>query len=92
MPTQSLEEVRQFIRDLDSQHCPVAQRQRQLREEKLVERAKDREARKQQRQAANISQEWIDERIHQYILQCFFPRGMGDSCGKPLAAQWVKSE
>ena len=39
---------------------------------------KDREAREQQRQAANISQEWwtaIDQRIHQYIVQSFFFRG-----------------
>jgi hypothetical protein len=79
---ESLEEVRQYIRDLDSQNCPVAQRQRQLREEREREARKAHEAREQQRQAANISQErWdaIDERIRQDIQVYFGEGGPGGS-------------
>src|SRR5262249_54556200 len=86
----TLEEVRQYIRDLDAKDCPVAKRARELREAKLEQARKERKAREQQRQAANISQSWwnaIDQRIHEYILQNFSKGGwLTEVIGQALGA------
>jgi hypothetical protein len=95
--SQSLAEVRQFIRDLDSQHCPVAQRQRQLREEKIERERKEREARRQQDDqqgaAARNSEawnNWAHDRIKEHLLAVMERGGwlcevIGGALGKKAA-------
>jgi hypothetical protein len=77
-PFNSVAEIRQFIRDLDSQNCPVAQRQRQVHEEERERERKEREARRQreeQQQASARNSEtwntWINERIRAYLLNTY---------------------
>ena len=57
---ETLAEVRAFIRDLDSQHCPIAKRQRELEAEKRERKA--REAREQQQAANNSESWWLESR------------------------------
>jgi hypothetical protein len=82
-PFNSVEDVRRYVAELDSQHCPVAIRARELRAERERQTREARETREQQRQAANISQEWwtaIDQRIHGYMLHIRL------ACAEALAA------
>lgn len=86
--SQSLAEVRQFIRDLDSQACPVARRRAELNaakeRERQAARAAQRQREGQQAAAARNSEDWsawVDERVRTYLFNTY-NEAVGNALGR----------